>query len=301
MGTISTYSLNIGGQLLELAEPQVMGILNVTPDSFYAESRRQTEQAVAERAEQIVAEGGTFIDIGACSTRPDSTPVDESEELKRLAWALTIVRRVAPQAIVSIDTFRARVAERVIGDFGPLIINDISGGADPEMFPLVARLGVPYVLTHNPSPTIVPTSAASPSEAQAQSSANPLVPAVLRYLSERVDRLLELGQKDILLDPGFGFGKTLEENYELLDALPALQAFGLPLLVGVSRKSMVYRLLGTSPQEGLNGTTVLHTLALERGARVLRTHDVRPAIETIRIVEMAHSNPPQGREKRGKS
>ena len=284
MLTASTYSLNIGGKLLELAEPQVMGILNVTPDSFYADSRQQTEQDIAERAMQIVREGASIIDVGACSTRPGAQLVGEEEELERLRTALRIVRQVEPDALLSVDTFRANVVERIANEFDSFIVNDVSGGIDPGMFPLVARLGLPYILTHNPSPSV------SYDAIQSQPTP-PLLPSLLHYLSERIDRLLELGQKDIILDPGFGFGKTLQENYQLLAQLDVLHTFGLPLLVGVSRKSMVYRLLDITPEDALNGTTVLHTLSLERGAKILRVHDVGAAMQVIKIMaEINHKS-----------
>ncbi len=304
MQTASTYSLNIGGKLLELAEPQVMGILNMTPDSFYADSRQQTEQDIAERAMQIVREGASIIDVGACSTRPGAQLVGEEEELERLRTALRIVRQVEPDALLSVDTFRANVVDRIANDFGAFIVNDVSGGTEPGMFPLVARLGLPYILTHNPSPSVSYASIQSPfvsyDAIQSHSVSYaaipsqpmpPLLPSLLHYLSERIDRLLELGQKDIILDPGFGFGKTLQENYQLLAQLDVLHTFGLPLLVGVSRKSMVYRLLDITPEDALNGTTVLHTLSLERGAKILRVHDVRAAMQVIKIMaEINHKS-----------
>ena len=254
-------SLNLGGRLVELSQPVVMGILNVTPDSFYAQSRTQTESDIARRAEQILSEGGTLVDVGACSTRPGSQPVGEEEETERLVKAIKVVRWVAPEAPVSTDTFRARVAERIAGDFGPVIVNDVTGGQDPDMFPLVARLGLPYVLTDTGnSPLSMP-------------------------FAQALSQLRELGQRDIIADPGFGFGKTLDENYQVMAQLQAYRELDQPLLVGVSRKSMVYKLLGTTPDEALNGTTVLHTVALMAGAHILRVHDVRAAVEAIRIVE----------------
>lgn len=261
MYATAPYSLNLGGRLLELSEPVVMGILNATPDSFYAASRSKTEGEIAQRAEQILAEGGSIIDIGACSTRPGSKPVSEDEETERLTRAMKTVRQVAPEAIVSVDTFRASVAERIAGEYGPVIVNDISGGQDPEMFPLVARMGLPYVLT--------------------DTAGRALSTGFARALSE----LREQGQRDIIADPGFGFGKTLDENYQVMAELEAYRELDLPLLVGVSRKSMVYKLLGITPDDALNGTTVLHTLALVAGAHILRVHDVAAAVETIHIVE----------------
>ena len=255
------YSINANGELIELSEPLVMGILNVTPDSFYASSRKENEEAIAERTTQIVQEGGSIIDIGAYSTRPGFTEVSEEEEMTRLRMALDIVRRVEPKAVLSVDTFRASVAERVVGDYGVAIINDVSGGTDEQMFSTVARLGVAYVLTDTHDTLLS-------------------VP-----FAEALTKLRELGQKDIILDPGFGFGKTLDDNYRILMQLEALRALELPILVGVSRKSMVWRLLETSPEHALNGTTVLHTLALERGANLLRVHDVAQATEVIKIMK----------------
>ena len=267
------YTINVGGQLMDLSRPVVMGILNLTPDSFYADSRMQTEDEVEARVRQILAEGAAIIDVGACSTRPGASFVSEAEEIRRLEWGLQVLRRVAPDAVVSVDTFRASVARRCVEAYGVQIVNDISGGdQDKAMFPTVADLGVPYVLTHN-----------------AQNEGD-LLAGMLLYLGARVERLHALGVKDILLDPGFGFGKTLEENYLLMRRFADLSVLELPLLVGVSRKSMIYRLLDITPQEALNGTTVLHTLALMQGAAVLRVHDVRQAVETIKITQRVCSN-----------
>ena len=278
------YSINVGGQLLELSEPIVMGILNITPDSFYADSRKQTEAAIAQRTEEIIRQGGGIIDIGACSTRPGAASVSETEELERLRYAIPIVRHAAPSALLSIDTFRASVVQRIENEYGPFIVNDISGGADPEMFSTVAHLGLPYILTHSPWGT---QSAIQSCETATRRP--PFLPSMLLYYSERVDALLQLGQKDIILDPGFGFGKSLDENYELMSQLDVLQTFDLPLLVGVSRKSMIYKLLGNQPEDALNGTTVLHTLALQKGANILRVHDVGAAIEVIKILRKCSS------------
>ena len=267
------YTINVGGQLMDLSRPVVMGILNLTPDSFYADSRMQTEDEVEARVRQILAEGAAIIDVGACSTRPGASFVSEAEEIRRLEWGLQVLRRVAPDAVVSVDTFRASVARRCVEAYGVQIVNDISGGdQDKAMFPTVADLGVPYVLTHNAQ------------------NVGDLLAGMLQYLGARVERLHALGVKDILLDPGFGFGKTLEENYLLMRRFADLSVLELPLLVGVSRKSMIYRLLDITPQESLNGTTVLHTLALMQGAAVLRVHDVRQAVETIKITQRVCSN-----------
>lgn len=277
------YTINVHGRLIDLSRPQVMGILNVTPDSFYAGSRKQTEHEIAERAERIVAEGGTMIDVGAFSTRPGAPQVSEEEEMERLRRGLAIVRRCQPDVVVSVDTFRPDVARMAVEEYGAGIINDVSegdvrgafGGSScdgreeetedvPEMFRMVARLGVPYILM----------------------SVRPTVGDMMKAFAREVQQLRDLGAKDIILDPGFGFGKTLEQNYELLAGMDLLTEMGLPLLVGVSRKSMIFRLLGTTPDEALNGTTVLNTMALERGASILRVHDVREAVEAVRMFGM---------------
>ena len=257
------YTLNIKGQLMSLAEPRVMGILNVTPDSFYVRSRVQTEQEIAERANQIVSEGGSIIDVGACSTRPGSTPVSEAEEMERLRLALDVVRRELPFTPVSVDTFRPDVARMAVEEFGVDIVNDVGEG-QPAMLRMVSRLRVPYILM----------------------SARPALRETLLLFAGRVQQLRDLGQKDIILDPGFGFGKTLEQNYALLAGLEHLQVMELPLLVGISRKSMICRRLGTDPAEALNGTTVLNTVALMKGAAILRVHDVREAVECVQLVGM---------------
>ena len=245
---------------MDLSEPQVMGILNVTPDSFYADSRAETKQAIQERARQLIAEGATILDIGACSTRPGSEPASEVEEMARLRMALRIVRSEMPDVVLSIDTFRPEVASMAVKEFGADIINDISGGS-AEMFRVVSRLRVPYIL---------------------MSAAATLHDMLLEF-AEKVQQLRDLGQNDIILDPGFGFGKTLDQNYEVLSQLERLQVMELPVLVGVSRKSMIHRLLELTPQECLNGTTVLNTVALMKGASILRVHDVKEAVECVRL------------------
>ena len=253
-----------------------MGILNVTPDSFYAASRVQEEVAIRERVAQMLSEGANIIDVGAFSTRPGASEVSETEEMQRLDQALTIIRKNFPDALVSVDTFRADVARRCVRDFGVNIINDVSGGLlDDALFETVAELQVPYVLTHSGGLADAPTAASET-----------FVEDVCRFFAERLQRLYELGVADVILDPGFGFGKTLEQNYQLMHRLSDI--VGLfpdnPVLVGVSRKSMIYNLLEITPDEALNGTTVLHTLALQAGARILRVHDVREAVEVVRIV-----------------
>ena len=246
---------------MDFSEPQVMGILNVTPDSFYAASRMQTEQEIAERAHQIVAEGGTIIDIGACSTRPGFQEISEEEEMERLRFGLGIVRREQPDGIISVDTFRPDVARMAVEEFGAGIINDVSEGS-ARMFRMVSRLRVPYILM----------------------SQQPTIREMLLSFAEKVQQLRDLGAMDIILDPGFGFGKTLEQNYQIMGELDKLQVMELPVLVGVSRKSMIYKLFGCTPDESLNGTTALNTLALMKGAAILRVHDVKEAVECCKIV-----------------
>ncbi len=269
--------INVDGKLMDLNEPQVMGILNITPDSFFANSRTQTEAEIAARAELFVSEGASMIDIGAYSSRPGAADISPREEMERLATALRIVRRVAPQAVISIDTFRAEVARQCVEEYGAHIINDISGGnLDPAMSQTVARLHVPYILTHMRG---------TPQDMQQHTDYEDVTKEVLVSLGSRAEQLHEMGVCDIILDPGFGLAKTLEQNYELLARMNVLKELELPLLVGVSRKSMVYKLLDCTPEEALNGTTVLHTLALLGGANILRVHDVKPAVEAIRIVK----------------
>ena len=270
------YTLNCNGKLLELKTPQVMGILNATPDSFYAGSRTQTEQEIVERTHQILNEGATIIDVGACSTRPDSEPATEAEEMERLRMALTIVRREVPEAIISVDTYRPDVARMVVEEFGADIINDVGAPANSptssarsflqvgehDMFRMVARLRVPYIyMSHQAT-----------------------MHEMLIDGAAACDHLRSLGQKDIVFDPGFGFGKTLEQNYSIMEQLECLHALRLPVLVGISRKSMIYKLLGNTPAEALNGTTLLNTVALMKGASILRVHDVKEAVECVTLI-----------------
>lgn len=269
--------LNVNGRLLDLSVPQVMGILNVTPDSFYAGSRTQTEADITARARQILDEGASMIDIGAYSSRPNAEHISPEEEMNRLRIGLEIVNRNHPDAVISVDTFRADVAERCVGDYGVAIINDISAGEmDKQMLETVARLGVPYVMMHMQG---------TPQSMQREPHYDNLLKEVFLYFARKVQQLRDLGAKDLILDPGFGFGKTLEHNYELMAHLEEFRIFELPLLVGVSRKSMICRLLGVSPADALNGTTVLDTIALMKGAHILRVHDVREAVEAVRITE----------------
>lgn len=261
---------------MDLSKPQVMGILNVTPDSFYAESRMKTEEAIRRRVRQIVEEGGSMIDVGAYSSRPGADDVSADEEMARLKRGMKIVREEAPEIPVSVDTFRADVAKMCIEELGADIINDISGGElDKEMFHTVAKLGVPYILMHMKG---------TPQTMQEAPHYDDLMKEVMLYFSEKIQQLRDLGQKDIILDPGYGFAKTLDHNYELLVHQEMLSIFELPLLVGVSRKTMIYKLLGCTPDEALNGTTALNTIALQKGASILRVHDVKEAVEVVRIV-----------------
>ena len=270
------YTLNVRGRLLDLSEPQVMGILNVTPDSFYAGSRMETEEAVRGRVQQIVDEGGSMIDIGAYSSRPGAADVSAEEEMARLRRGMKVVREVAPEVPVSVDTFRADVAKMAVEELGVDIINDISGGElDKEMFGTVAKLGVPYILMHMKG---------TPQTMQQAPHYDDLMKEVMLYFAEKIQQLRDLGQKDIILDPGYGFAKTIDHNYELLRHQEMLNVIELPLLVGVSRKSMIYKLLGCTPNEALNGTTVLNTIALQKGASILRVHDVKEAVEVAKMM-----------------
>lgn len=271
--------MNVNGRLLDLSTPCVMGILNVTPDSFYSGSRMQTEGEIEARVRQILEEGAAIIDVGAYSSRPNADHVSAEEEMNRLRLGLDVLRRTAPDAIVSVDTFRADVARMCVEEYGVAIINDIAAGEmDADMFSTVAELNVPYIMMHMQG---------TPQNMQQHPHYDNLLREVFLYFARKVQQLRDLGVKDIVLDPGFGFafGKTLEHNYQLMAHLEEFRLFELPLLVGVSRKSMIYRLLDTTPQEALNGTTVLHTLALMKGADILRVHDVRQAVEAVKIVE----------------
>lgn len=274
------YTINVRGRLIDLGSPKVMGILNCTPDSFYAGSRKQTEHEIAERAHQIISEGGTMIDVGAFSTRPGAQEVSEEEEMTRLKAALKTVRSVQPDAIVSVDTYRPAVARRCIEDWGADIINDVSEGGitgivntpiheAENMFDVVGELKVPYILM------------------SVKSNLHDMMIA----FADEVQQLRDRGAKDIILDPGFGFGKTLEQNYEIYNGMEQLAALHLPLLVGISRKTMIYRLVGGDPSTALNGTTVLNTAALLKGAGILRVHDVREAVEAVQIVSAIQSGP----------
>ena len=271
------YSLNINGRLLDLSEPQVMGILNVTPDSFYSGSRKQTEDEIEARVRQIIGEGASIIDIGAYSSRPNADDVSPSEEMERLRKGLSVIQRVAPNAIVSVDTFRSDVAKMCVEEYGVGIVNDISGGMlDKDMFATVAKLGIPYILMHMQG---------TPQNMQQNPHYDDVVKEVFMYFAEKVQRLRDLGVKDIILDPGYGFGKTVEHNYELMNHQEELLEFELPLLVGISRKSMIYKALGITADEALNGTSVLNTISLLKGANILRVHDVETCVEVVNLIQ----------------
>lgn len=273
-----SYTLNIRGKLIDLATPKVMGILNCTPDSFYVGSRKQTEHDIAERANQIIQEGGTMIDVGAFSTRPGAKEVSEEEEMARLKAALQVVRREQPDAVVSVDTYRPNVARHCIEDWGADIINDVSEGGltgivntpiheAENMFDIIGQLKVPYILM------------------SVKSNLNDMMIS----FADEVQQLRNRGVKDIILDPGFGFGKTLQQNYEIYNDMERLGTLQLPLLVGISRKTMIYKLVGGDPTTALNGTTVLNTAALLKGAGILRVHDVQEAVESVKIVSAIQS------------
>ena len=273
-----SYTLNIRGKLIDLATPKVMGILNCTPDSFYVGSRKQTEHDIAERANQIIQEGGTMIDVGAFSTRPGAKEVSEEEEMVRLKAALQVVRREQPDAVVSVDTYRPNVARHCIEDWGADIINDVSEGGltgivntpiheAENMFDIIGQLKVPYILM----------------------SVKSNLHDMMISFADEVQQLRNRGVKDIILDPGFGFGKTLQQNYEIYNDMERLGTLQLPLLVGISRKTMIYKLVGGDPTTALNGTTVLNTAALLKGAGILRVHDVQKAVESVKIVSAIQS------------
>ncbi len=269
-------TLQLNGQLIRLDQPVVMGILNLTPDSFYDGGRYQSENAALLRAEEILEQGGLIIDVGAISTRPGAAAVSENEEINRLLPSIKAIRKHFPQVILSVDSYRSAVITRVVNETGGCIVNDISGGMlDDKMFETVALLGIPYILMHMQG---------TPQTMQQNPSYQDVVKEILLDLSEKVNTLKLLGVNDIIVDPGFGFGKNTGHNYELLNRLDSFRLFELPLLVGLSRKTMIWKLLGITPDASLNGTTVLNTLALMGGADILRVHDVREAVETIKLV-----------------
>ena len=269
-------SLNINGSLIDFSVPMVMGIINITPDSFYTNSRKQTEKGIVQRVQQILQEGAGIVDIGGQSTTPSSVLMSSSEEIQRLEPALNIIRKEYPDAVLSIDTFYSEVARWSVEKYGVNIINDISGGQiDENMFQTVAELNVPYILMHMRG---------MPQNMQQMTNYADFIQEIIYYFSEKVKLLNQLGVNDIIVDPGFGFSKTLDQNYELMAYLNAFEIFDMPLLVGISRKSMIYRLTKSCPEESLNGTSVLNTFALLNGANILRVHDVKEAVECVKIV-----------------
>ncbi|MBR3895928.1 MAG: dihydropteroate synthase [Bacteroidaceae bacterium] len=277
MQPLKHYTINVNGRLLSLDKPKVMGILNLSEDSFYAPSSAPTREKVFSRLEKILSEGTDMIDVGACSTRPGSTGVTMEEEMQALRMALLIIRERAPEAIVSVDTYRADVATMCVEEYGVSMINDISAGEmDNRMFDTIARLRVPYVMMHMQG---------VPATMQVNPQYNDVVDDVVTYLARRAGELRDRGVADVIVDPGFGFGKTLEHNYELMSRLEELHLLEMPLLVGVSRKSMVYSLLDTTPEDSLEGTTALNTIALMKGAHILRVHDVKACRQCVEIVD----------------
>ncbi len=269
-------SLNLGGELISLSRPLVMGILNVTPDSFYAGSRTPEKEQIAARVRQIIDEGADIIDIGAYSSRSNADDISPDEEMKRLSTGLDIIRRLYPEAKISVDTFRSEIATRCVRDYEVQIVNDISGGElDPHMFETVAELKTAYILMHMKG---------TPQTMMRQTHYEQIIPEMLYYFSQRIARLETLGVNDIIVDPGFGFGKNLDDNFLLMNRLDEFSRIGLPLLVGISRKSMIYKHLEITPEDSLNGTSVLNTLALLGGADILRVHDVKEAVEAVKIV-----------------
>ena len=278
MQPFKPYSLNLHGRLVTIDRPWVMGIVNVTPDSFYSGSRVADERQLIERVGQMVANGADVIDVGACSTRPGSGQVDAEQEMSRLQWALAAIRRELPDVILSVDTYRAVVAQRCVQDWGTDIINDISGGTlDSEMFGTVASLRVPYVMMHTRG---------TPETMASLTDYDNVAADVLEWMARRIDCLRQMGVADVIADPGFGFAKTLEQNYQLLARLEAFHALDAPLLVGVSRKRMIYSALGCDADGALNGTTVINTMALLQGAHILRVHDVKAAVEAVQLTSL---------------
>ncbi len=268
-------TINVGGELIDFSVPVVMGIVNVTPDSFYDGGKMEDEKVLLAAVEKMINDGATILDIGAVSTRPGADPISTKVELGRLLPAVQAIRNSFPKIPISIDTFRSWVAVRVIDEIGPIIVNDISGGSlDSKMFETIGKMRVPYILSHIQG---------TPKEMQENPQYDDIIKDISTYFSERIKRLTKFGVLDIIIDPGFGFGKTVEHNYELLNRLDSFKVFQLPVMVGVSRKSMIWKALDSSPEEALNGTTVANTLALMGGADVLRVHDVKEAVETVTI------------------
>lgn len=282
MKTSIPYQLNMKGELLDLSEPKVMAIINLTPDSFYEGSRVQSENQLLNSVEKALNDGASILDVGGYSTRPDAVPVSSEEEFERLKNGLKIIRKHYPNALISVDTFRAEIAEYVVKEFGVQMINDISGGTiDDKMFETIAKLEVAYILMHMKG---------TPQTMTKMTDYENMMLEIMNFFEKRVQKLLDFGVKDIVLDAGFGFAKTLEQNYELMAKMHYLKEFELPILSGISRKSMIYKLLQSTPREALNGTTVLNTLSLVNGANILRVHDVKEAVEVVKIFNQYNKN-----------
>lgn len=268
-------SIMCGKNSISFDKPLVMGILNLTPDSFFDGGQYIDTDSILKRAKQIIAEGADMIDLGAYSTRPGAKDIDVEEEWRRMQPALSCIRKELPDAILSIDTFRSELVRRVVGEFGACIVNDISGGTmDDKMFETVAELKVPYIMMHIKG---------TPQTMQTQAVYEDLMTDLIQFFKQRVSRLNDLGAKDIIIDPGFGFGKTMEHNYEIMAQLKDFKSLQLPLLIGISRKSMIYKLLGGEAKDSLNGTTALNMVALMGGANILRVHDVKEAVECVKL------------------
>jgi len=270
--------INVAGKLLDLSIPKVMGVINITPDSFYEGSRATEEKEILKAAAGIIEDGADIIDIGGYSSRPGAADVPPEEEKKRVLTAICLINKEFPEIIISIDTFRSEIAREAVSECGAHMINDISGGeADSNMFGVIQQLNVPYIIMHMQG---------MPENMQDNPVYSDVVADILVWFSSKIDRLQSAGVKDIIIDPGFGFGKTIRHNFEILHCLGDFSISGLPLLVGMSRKSMIWKTLGVSPEEALNGTTVLNTIALMKGADILRVHDVKEAVQVVRLMEM---------------
>ena len=270
--------INAGGKLIDLSVPKVMGIINITPDSFYQGSRVTGDKEIIETAVKMTEEGADILDIGGYSSRPSAEDITAEEEGRRVLNAIKLIRKELPDAIVSIDTFRVEIAKEAVSDYGAHIINDISGGgADEKMFGVVSKLNVPYIMMHMKG---------NPRTMQENPEYDDVVAEILLWSGSRIVKLQNAGVKDIILDPGFGFGKTIKHNFEMLDRLGDFAIAGLPVLVGISRKSMIWKSLSVTPSEALNGTSVLHAVALLKGADILRVHDVKEAIQAVRLIQM---------------
>ncbi len=270
-------TLKIKGKLLEITRPLVMGIINVTPDSFFEGSRHDSPDIVEKICKKMIEEGADIIDVGAFSSRPGATMIPAATEMKRLKKALYAIRKTFPGIIVSVDTFRSEIAKKVVNDFEVDIINDISAGElDKNMFSTMANLQVPYIIMHLKG---------TPENMQQNTEYKNIIKEIMLYFSEKIQQLRNMGVHDIIIDPGFGFSKTTDHNFKLLQELELFEIFELPVLAGLSRKSMIYKTLDIKPGEALNGSTVLHTIALQKGVDILRVHDVKEAREAIRLVQ----------------